>query len=103
MDEDEPRSFDEQAMWAALALELLAKAALAHVSPLLVAEPAVDGKNVLIALGVIKGDARFTTVQATTVFKRCHLAFKPFSLDEACKISEARNEYLHGSGVGFLV
>lgn len=103
MDEDGSRSFDEQAMWAALSLELLAKAALAHVSPLLVAEPAVDGKNVLIALGVIKGEARFTTVQATTVFKRCHLAFKPFSLEEAGKISEARNEYLHGSGVGFLV
>lgn len=103
MDEDESRSFDEQAMWAALTLELLAKAALARVSPLLVAEPTEEGVNMLIACGLIKGDARFTTVRATTVFKRCHRAFKPFSLIEATRIAEARNEYLHGSGVGFLV
>lgn len=102
MDEGESRSFDEQAMWAALALELLAKAALARVSPLLVAEPTEEGVNMLIASGLIKGDARFASVRATTLFKRCHRAFKPFNLDEAAKIAAARNEYLHGSGVGFL-
>lgn len=102
MDEGEARSFDERAMWGALALELLAKAALARVSPLLVAEPTEEGVNMLIACGLIKGEARFGTVRATTVFKRCQRAFKPFSFVEANKISEARNEYLHGSGVGFL-
>lgn len=41
--DDDPRSFDERALWAALALELLAKAALARVSPLLIAEPNEEG------------------------------------------------------------
>jgi hypothetical protein len=103
MDEDAFRSFDEQAMWAALALELLAKAALAWASPLLVAEPTEEGVNMLIASGLIRGEARFTTVRAITVFKRCERAFKPFNLREATNVSEARNEYLHGSGVGFII
>jgi hypothetical protein len=101
MDEDGVRSFDEQSLWASLALELLAKAALARVSPLLVAEPTEDGTNLLIASGLVKGDARFTSVRATTLFTRCQKAFKPFSLTEAKDIINARNEYLHNSGAGF--
>lgn len=101
MDEGEPRSFDERALWASLALELLAKAALARVSPLLIAEPTEDGTNLLIASGLVEGEARFTSVRAKTVYSRCHRAFKPFSGAEATKITHARNEYLHGSAVGF--
>ena len=103
MDEDGTRSFDEQSLWASLALELLAKAALARVSPLLVAEPTEDGTNLLIASGLIKGDARFTSVRAKTLFTRCQKAFRPFSLTETMAITNARNEYLHSSGVGFTV
>ncbi|MFF5265432.1 hypothetical protein ACFY4C_41675 [Actinomadura viridis] len=102
MDDDESRSFDEQALWAALALELLAKAALARVSPLLVAEPTEEGTNLLIASGLVEGDARFTSVRAKTLFARCQKAFKPFSLAEATAITKARNEYLHSSGTGFM-
>jgi hypothetical protein len=102
MDNDESRSFDEQSLWASLALELLAKAALARVSPLLVAEPTEEGTNLLIACGLIHGDARFTSVRAKTLFTRCQKAFKPFSLTEATAITNARNEYLHSSGVGFM-
>jgi len=101
MDDDESRSFDEQSLWASLALELLAKAALARVSPLLIAEPTEDGTNLLIASGLVKGDARFTSVRAKTLFTRCQKAFKPFNLTEATAIANARNEYLHSSGVGF--
>lgn len=101
MEEGEPRSFDERALWASLALELLAKAALARVSPLLIAEPSEDGTNLLIASGLVEGDARFTSVRAKTVYSRCHKAFKPFNDSEASKITQARNEYLHGSAAGF--
>lgn len=59
MDDDGYRSFDEQLLWASLALELLAKAALARVSPLLIVEPTEDGTNLLIASGLVKGDPRF--------------------------------------------
>ncbi|WP_433870707.1 hypothetical protein [Saccharopolyspora sp. CA-218241] len=101
MDNDD-RSFDEQALWAALALELLAKAALARVSPLLIAEPNEEGTNLLIASGLVKGDARFTSVRAKTLMARCHKAFKPFDQAEAMKIINGRNEYLHSSGAGFM-
>jgi len=70
-DEGDERSFDEQALWASLALELLAKAALARVSPLLIAEPTQDGTNLMIASGLIEGDARFTSVRAKTLYSRC--------------------------------
>lgn len=100
--DDDPRSFDEQALWAALALELLAKAALARVSPLLIAEPNEEGTNLLIATGLVKGDARFTSVRAKTLMARCHKAFKPFDQSEAMKIINGRNEYLHSSGAGFM-
>lgn len=43
MDAGEPRSYDERALWASLALELLGKAALARVSPLLIAQPNEEG------------------------------------------------------------
>ncbi|GAC59846.1 hypothetical protein GSI01S_06_00010, partial [Gordonia sihwensis NBRC 108236] len=79
LDDDEPRDFDERALWASLALELLAKAALARVSPLLIAVPNEDGHNLLVASGLVQGEARFTSVQARTLFSRCAKAFKPFN------------------------
>lgn len=102
MDDDGVRSFDEQALWATLALELLAKAALARISPVLIAEPTEEGANVLAALGLTKGGGQFSSVRAKTVLARCHRAFRPFDAKEASRFTEARNEYLHGPGVPFL-
>ena len=102
MDPGPDRSFDEQALWASAALELLGKAALARVSPLLIAEPTEDGANLLIATGLIEGTAQFTSVRASTIFKRCQRAFRPFSAPDALKFANARNEYLHGSEMGFM-
>lgn len=101
MDEDGSASFDEQALWASLALELLAKAALCKVSPVLIAEPTEDGKNVLAAAGLGGADPAFTSVRATTIFIRCKRAFPPFNADKAKRIANNRNEYLHGGGIGF--
>lgn len=103
MDTDCTRSFDEQALWAALALELVAKAALAKFSPLLIAEPNEEGVNLLIACGLVKGDAHFTSLRAKTLFARCQRAFKPFSMSEAIAITNGRNEYLHSAGIGFTL
>ncbi len=102
MDPDPVRSFDEQALWASAALELLGKAALARVSPLLIAEPTEEGVNILIATGLIEGTAKFTSVSASTVFKRCQRAFRPFSAADALKFADARNEYLHGPTIGLV-
>ncbi len=102
MDPDPGRSFDEQALWASAALELLGKAALARVSPLLIAEPTEEGVNILIATGLIEGTGKFTSVSASTIFKRCEKAFRPFNAADAQKFAAARNEYLHGSEIGFM-
>jgi hypothetical protein len=102
MDDDGVRSFDEQALWASLALELLAKAALARVSPVLIAEPTEDGENLLASLGLTQGGGHFSSVRAKTIFTRCHRAFRPFDLKESSRFTQARNEYLHGPGVPFL-
>jgi hypothetical protein len=101
MDPGDLRSFDEQALWSSAALELLGKAALARVSPLLIAEPTEEGLNILIAAGLIDGPARFSSVSASTIFKRCERAFRPFVARDARRFADARNEYLHGSGLGF--
>lgn len=103
MDEHEWRPFDERALWASLALELLGKAALSRTSPLLIAEPTEDGKNMLVAAGLIQGDAQFTSARAKTIFSRCQRAFPPFSHDDARRITNARNEYLHGATPGFVM
>ena len=75
MDPGPLRSFDEQVFWASTALELLGKAALAKVSPLLIADPQEEGRNLLIAAGLVEGDARFKSVTAKTIFLRCERAF----------------------------
>jgi len=102
MDADPHRAFDEQVLWAAAALELLGKAALARVSPLLIAEPTEEGVNLLIATGLIEGTARFTSVKASTVFKRCERAFPPFRAIDAQRLADHRNEYLHGPELGLV-
>lgn len=99
--DDEGRQFDEQALWASLALELLAKAALARVSPVLIAVPTEEGHSLLVASGLVDGDVRFTSVQARTLFARCARAFKPFSEKESKAIAAARNEYLHSAAPAF--
>lgn len=101
MDEHDRRPFDERALWASLALELLAKAALSRFSPVLIAEPNEEGTNLLIATGLIEGDAQFVSVRAKTVFIRCQRAFRPFNAEEATNFANARNEYLHGATPGF--
>lgn len=99
--DDDVRSFDEQALWATLALELLAKASLARVTPALIADPSEDGVNLLIASGLVEGNPKFVSVRAKTIFSRCQRAFKPFNAKEAETFTSARNQYLHDSGMGF--
>lgn len=97
----EHRDFGEQAMWASLALELLAKVALARVNPLLIASPTEDGGNLLAAAGLGPGGVRFKSVTAKTLYARCARAFKPFDERYATAIAESRNEYVHGATATF--
>ena len=97
------RSIEEQQLWAALALEHLAKWALSSLSPALIADPQSDGGlELLRATGAVaESDSRFVSAKADTVFKRCARVFRPFDDAEARKIASNRNDYLHGSTIGF--
>ncbi|RWD52295.1 MAG: hypothetical protein EOS25_01815 [Mesorhizobium sp.] len=82
---------------AAFTLEVLGKAALAKIHPVLIADPQSEGgKNILYAFGV--PTARPTTIVAKTIFSRLTLLVDGFTDDDeaACKlIIDARNRHLH--------
>lgn len=100
IDASENKTFDERALWAVFSLELLAKAALSRASPLLIATPNEDGKNLLAAAGLIDDAATFKTITARTLFQRCGKAFKPFNSEAAANLAEDRNGYLHSANAG---
>ena len=97
---DHDREFEEQAFWSAAAFELLGKAALARVSPILIANPNPDGHSLLVASGLLGPDDKFFTIPAQALWSRCKRAFKPFNEKEARHISAVRNDYLHAGSVG---
>ncbi|WJY98603.1 hypothetical protein [Corynebacterium fournieri] len=99
----EGRSEDERRFWAALSLEQAAKWALAEISPALVVDPQRDGGSQLLQALELKESNKAVTAQASTIFTRCGSALRPFNREEALKIAEARNDYLHGAGVDILL
>jgi hypothetical protein len=85
--------------WSILALELLARAALASVHPVLLADPR-EGQNLMYALGY--GQPRAPkSVTAKTVFLRCAQVIQTFTDEDdkrATALIEMRNEELHSGG-----
>src|SRR5688500_1411823 len=67
---------DEYQLWASLSLELLGKAALAHINPALVADPKETG-SLLAACGIVtKQDVK--SIPAHTLFDRLKHIEKTF-------------------------
>ncbi|MGN2640499.1 hypothetical protein ACTD5D_30895 [Nocardia takedensis] len=92
------QNFEENALWASLALEILAKAALSKINPMLIADPVSDdGKSMLIASGIIQDTTGFKSIAAKAAFSRCARAFPPFSQKVALEFAYDRNAYLHSS------
>lgn len=62
----------EYALWSSFSLEFLARAALANVSPALLAEADKNGSNLLFALGFAPFEERFSprSIPISEVFKR---------------------------------
>lgn len=103
MDEGDLRTFDERGVWASIALELLAKAALSKSSPLLIVATSDDMTNHLALVGLTEATGPTPrTITASQIYDRCQKAFRPFSAREAKSIASARNAYLH-SGVPSLL
>jgi len=91
-------------LWAALGLELLARSAIAHVSPTLLADPDREQKQLLHALG--KGSERVPkkSIGSAQILKLCSTLFNEFT-DEHQKLCTAiinrRNEELHSGSSAF--
>lgn len=98
----EAGDFSQAALWAASALELLGKSALAKVSPLLVADPQDNGRSLLIAANLSSEATRFKSIPAKALFSRCARAFRPFNDDEAGRIASQRNDELHSAIAPFV-
>ena len=91
-------------LWCSLGLELLARAALASISPTLLAEPDNEHKYLLHALN--RGSERTPrkSISAVQVFVLCHTLFPNFSEDDlkaALALVNRRNEELHSGGAAF--
>ena len=98
----EVREGDVFPLWASMGLELLCRAAVANVSPLLLAEPEKDQRHVLHVLGY--GTANPKSVNMTQVLGLCKVLIAKFTDEEvriAQSLSGRRNEELHTGSAAF--
>jgi hypothetical protein len=91
----------DRALWEAVAIEFLARTALATIHPVLLADPQ-DAKNILYVFGVPTETPK--SIPAKTLFARCRALVANFT-DEHVKfctaLCERRNEELHSGGLSF--
>jgi hypothetical protein len=95
----------EKALWSALALELVARAALANISPVLLADTKQEG-NLDYAIGLPVKLAKFkpTSISMEQVFKRLNKSLPDFIEEhrESCiKHTGYRNAELHSGDAPF--
>ena len=92
-------------MWCSLGLELLARAAVASVSPTLLAEPDRDHRFLLHALNRGDKETSRRSIRAAQVFSLCRVLFSDvFSADDqtsAMALSNRRNDELHTGTAAF--
>jgi len=96
----------DYALWTSLSLELLARAALANVHPVLLAEPDRPGSNIISALGFEPVEKRFApkSISISDVFRRLTILLPDFQADhESFGIQHTgqRNAELHSGELAF--
>lgn len=98
------REQDTFGLWAAMGLELLARAALAKVSPTLLAEPDREQRNLLHALGYGTGGPpkSIPTVQVLLLCRTLIAAFTEEEVRAASALVGRRNEELHTGAASFM-
>lgn len=99
----EDRDGPEFGLWAAMGLELLARAAISKTSPALLAEPDRDQRNLLHAFGVGTGGPP-RSISVTQVISLCRLLVPGFTEDEfktANALFNRRNEEVHTGTAAF--
>ena len=90
-------------LWSILALELLARATLAHVHPALLADPQHRGDNLLYVFG-FGATSTPKSITAKTVFARCKAIVPVFTerQEKQClALIERRNAELHSGDLAF--
>lgn len=93
-DRDDPRF----GLWCAFGLELLGRAAVASISPTLLAEPDRDHRHLLHALGRGNPKSGPASIGATQVFRLCEVLFPTFTPEHstlAVALVNRRNAELH--------
>jgi transcription elongation factor Elf1 len=91
-------------LWCSFGLELLARAAIAAVSPTLLAEPHRDHQNLLHALGVGPKLSAPTSIGAAQVVALCQGLFSGFTKEDAVAsmaLINRRNAELHSAEAAF--
>jgi hypothetical protein len=92
-------------LWCSLGLELLARAAVASVSPTLLAEPDKKHENLLRVLGVGSGTSAPRSIPSSQVFLFCQDLFANLFSAEDYKAATAllnrRNAELHSAEAAF--
>jgi len=101
---EESRDDPRFGLWCSLGLELLARAALASVSPTLLAEPDKEHKFLLHALNRGSEKVQRRSIPATQVFNLCRTLFVQFSENDliaANALVNRRNDELHTGNIAF--
>ena len=91
-------------LWCALGLEFLGRAALASISPTLLAEPDRDHRFLLHALDRGSEKVARRSIKAQQVFSLCQTLFKEFTeedLKAALALVGRRNDELHSGNSAF--
>jgi len=102
-----PRDSELFPFWASLALEFLARAALARISPVLLAETGdSDGRHLLHAIGLEPKVKNYVPKSITTadVITRCEQVVPSFTkeVESFCRgFTNRRNEELHSGSTPF--
>jgi hypothetical protein len=100
----EPRDGPAFGLWCSLGLELLARAALASISPTLLAEPDKDHKYLLHALKRGSERSARKSIGVTQALSLCRTLFPEFTESDynvAVALTNRRNEELHSGGAAF--
>jgi len=101
---DTDREDDIFGLWCAMGLELLARAAVANVSPTLLAMPDKEQKFLLIALGHGSAKIPRRSIATNQVLALCKTLIRDFT-EEQFKLASAltgrRNEELHSGTAAF--
>ncbi len=91
-------------LWCAMGLELLARSAVSHISPTLLAEPDRDHKNLLHALDLGSAKSQRKSLGTSQVLNLCQNLIPDFTdanLRTASAIINRRNEEVHSGAAAF--